>query len=325
MLDTPRSALRVILTLMLVFTALGLADLFLTWRLIQAEDGRVLESNPVANWWLLHYGWVGMTAFKVGMTLVIGGLAAAVALSRPRTGERILVFACGAQAAVVLYSVLLIWFVDRSEESAFLAGPNAQSILPPNEKLLLLEHKEARDELNLSVLQVAALEKAASQRQELILMRRKFSREEWQSQTEAVLAAENRALEQLTPKQVERLQQMAWQQRGVNAFLESDTQAALGLTDQQQEKIRDILTEANRARMMGPHGRAPWPDPRRKVEDDPNRDPNRGRNQVLAVLTPEQAARWKEMTGEPFKLDSRPKSSAAPGRDPRWPPRQSVE
>src|SRR5262245_9115683 len=98
------STAKLILGLLLAFIGLGLADLFLTWRLIQTNDGHVFESNPVANWCLVAYGWGGMAAFKLGMLVLIGGLVAVIAFSRPRTAELILVFACGAQSAVVVYS-----------------------------------------------------------------------------------------------------------------------------------------------------------------------------------------------------------------------------
>src|SRR4051794_32152626 len=93
---------RFLVGLLLAFVALSLADLLLTLRLIDETGGLVLESNPLAAWWLIHYGWAGMAGFKAALVLLITGLAGCVAWRRPRTGELLLVFACGAQSAVVL-------------------------------------------------------------------------------------------------------------------------------------------------------------------------------------------------------------------------------
>jgi hypothetical protein len=90
-----------------LFALLSGADLFLTWRLVQQGDGLVYESNPLANWWLRHYGWLGLVAYKglaVGLVL---GLWAVVVRYRPNTGGWMLTFACSAVAVVVLYSSLL--------------------------------------------------------------------------------------------------------------------------------------------------------------------------------------------------------------------------
>jgi hypothetical protein len=116
-LSSGRAFLKLFLALMFVYLFLGLADLFLTWLLIQQGDGRMIESNPVAAWWLQKHGWAGMAFFKLGSVLAIGGLLGVIGLYRPRTSERLLVFGCGAQSAVVLYSVLLVFFVGAPEDS----------------------------------------------------------------------------------------------------------------------------------------------------------------------------------------------------------------
>jgi hypothetical protein len=86
---------------------LSLLDLFLTWRLLQGNDGQVYESNPIASWWLDRYDWIGLVAFK-GMTVLLAvGLIAVVARYRPHTGGWALTFACAAAGVVVLYSSLL--------------------------------------------------------------------------------------------------------------------------------------------------------------------------------------------------------------------------
>ena len=59
------------------FLAPSLADLWLTWLLIEHGGGWVRESNPIANAWLSHFGWSGLAIFKLivmGLVVVIVGL-----------------------------------------------------------------------------------------------------------------------------------------------------------------------------------------------------------------------------------------------------------
>jgi hypothetical protein len=87
-----------------LFFLLSLIDLFLTWRLLLHGHGQVYEGNPIAEWWLSCYGWAGLAAFKIATALAVGVLTTAISLVRPRTGGRILVFACTAVLIVVAYS-----------------------------------------------------------------------------------------------------------------------------------------------------------------------------------------------------------------------------
>jgi hypothetical protein len=102
---------------LLLFALLSIADLALTWRLVQHSSGQVYESNPLANWWLQHYGWCGLAAFKGITVALVLGLWAIVVRYRPRIGSRMLTFACTAVALVVLYSSLLAGYLG--------AQPNA--------------------------------------------------------------------------------------------------------------------------------------------------------------------------------------------------------
>ncbi len=97
---------------LLLFALLSGADLLLTWRLVQHSAGQVYESNPLANWWLRHYGWLGLAVYKglaVGLVLALWAI---VVRSRPRVGRWMLTFACSAVAVVVLYSSLLAGYLQ---------------------------------------------------------------------------------------------------------------------------------------------------------------------------------------------------------------------
>jgi hypothetical protein len=90
-----------------LYTLLSVADLGLTYALIQHGEGDVYESNPIAEAWLSSYGWTGLALYKLVIILIVGAAAAFVSVSRPRTGGHILTFACLAVAAVVSYSIHL--------------------------------------------------------------------------------------------------------------------------------------------------------------------------------------------------------------------------
>jgi hypothetical protein len=93
---------------LLVFSILSLADLTLTWVLIEYSGGRVRESNPVADAWLAVFGWHGLVWFKAITMLVVGMVVLVLLRHRPRTGFVLVSFACLAVGAVVLYSYQML-------------------------------------------------------------------------------------------------------------------------------------------------------------------------------------------------------------------------
>jgi hypothetical protein len=90
-----------------LFGLLSLADLGLTWLLLERGGGTVYESNPVAGWFLASYGWAGLVGFKAASMSLVIGAASLVAMYRPRCGSLVLTFGCSAAAAVVGYSCYL--------------------------------------------------------------------------------------------------------------------------------------------------------------------------------------------------------------------------
>jgi hypothetical protein len=87
-----------------LFAALGLTDLVLTCYLLRATSGWVYESNPVAQWWLVRWGWAGLAGFKLAVMLLVLTAVSLIARNRPRTAGHVLSFACGATLLVVGYS-----------------------------------------------------------------------------------------------------------------------------------------------------------------------------------------------------------------------------
>jgi hypothetical protein len=91
-----------------VFTMLSVADLTLTWLLIEYSGGRVRESNPVAHAWLIDFGWHGLVWFKAITMLVVVTVVLVLVRYRPRTGLWLVTFACLAVGGVVLYSYQML-------------------------------------------------------------------------------------------------------------------------------------------------------------------------------------------------------------------------
>jgi hypothetical protein len=89
---------------MVLFVSLSVLDLLLTWGLLNLGEGQVYESNPIANWWLSRWGWLGLTAFKAVAVLTVGMLAGVISWYRPRLAEFVLSFGCFASVLVVTYS-----------------------------------------------------------------------------------------------------------------------------------------------------------------------------------------------------------------------------
>jgi hypothetical protein len=125
----------------------------------------------------------------------------------------------------------------------------------------------------------------------------------------------------LTPIQYRRLHQIAVQNIGVQAFQDPEIVAELKLSRAQREQLRGLMGEPR-----GPHhGEGPGRDggfrPPPKDFGPPGMPPGKwdkgpgpGRaeprsgpggayalTQALAILTPDQLAKWKTIVGEPFQ------------------------
>jgi serine/threonine protein kinase len=98
----------------------------------------------------------------------------------------------------------------------------------------------------------------------------------------------------LRPEQKKRLRQILWQRRGSRAFGDPDVADALALTAAQRDGLRQIDDRVIHALRPGPGGPGSWPSEEFWKEINASR---------FDVLTEDQQAKWKEMTGEPFRGD----------------------
>jgi hypothetical protein len=141
--------------LLSLFSLLNLADLFLTLQLLQHTHGEVYEWNPVANWWLACFGWIGLVFFKLTIVLFSTGLFLVIARSRPRAGSRALLLACTLLAIVVLYSGYLLCALsldaDRSKGNDLREAQATTRYVEQNLRTMW-EHRTLRDELGRDLL-----------------------------------------------------------------------------------------------------------------------------------------------------------------------------
>jgi hypothetical protein len=132
------------------------------------------------------------------------------------------------------------------------------------------------------------------------------SREERQKKRmEAAQAREKKVAEILEPAQLKRLKEIGLQSLGVRAFSIPRLVADLNLTEDQQDKIRKITEESafDLGKMMRSGELA-------EGDSDEIKAANKAKiakvndaamEKVVALLTSEQQAKWKELLGEPFK------------------------
>jgi hypothetical protein len=100
-----------------LFALLSTADFLLTRYLLTSGSEAVYESNPIAGWWLTHYGWMGLATFKIAAVLCVAMLGVVISLRRPDMGRRVLGFGCLMLAGVVLYSAYLAGQMHRHSEN----------------------------------------------------------------------------------------------------------------------------------------------------------------------------------------------------------------
>ena len=95
-----------------MFLLVSMLDFFCTYLLLTtgaAGGVSFVESNPVAAWFLNHYGVVkGLLGFKLACVLLICVLSQIVSFRKPAYGRFILYFGTVLTAGVVVYSVGLL-------------------------------------------------------------------------------------------------------------------------------------------------------------------------------------------------------------------------
>jgi serine/threonine protein kinase len=159
----------------------------------------------------------------------------------------------------------------------------------------LLGQPAVQDDLGLSEEERQRVARLAKERRTASWEVRRLDSQEARARIDGLAAQEKALVAGLAPEQARRLKQIALQLRGAHAFGDAEVAGALGLTPEQREQVRAIEEGARRSmggppRPGGPHPEWPRSDRLKDVSVD-----------LLAVLTPDQEAKWKELTGEPLK------------------------
>ena len=177
----------------------------------------------------------------------------------------------------------------------------------------LLSNKSVQKELKLTDDQIEKAKAAATEQREKVMEKfqelRDLEPAEQQVKRTALMkemATDSKKVTDalLKPEQAKRFVQISLQTQGVGAFMDEATQAKLKMTDEQKNKLKDIGEESGKQMM----------ELREMFQSDRDGAMKKGAEirkatteKATAVLTADQKATWKEMTGEPFTLVVEPR------------------
>ena len=82
-------------------------DIFWTKKLL--EQPRAIEANPIANFVIGNWGFMGMVIFKLTIVAVVCIIAQIVAVKRIKTARALLIFGTVLVGGVVIYSWWLFY------------------------------------------------------------------------------------------------------------------------------------------------------------------------------------------------------------------------
>jgi Spy/CpxP family protein refolding chaperone len=167
--------------------------------------------------------------------------------------------------------------------------------------IMLLSQKPVQEELKLTEEQVKKVTELSAKQREAFTGFADLSQEERGKKFQELNSQNEKAVaEILKPDQSKRLKEISLQAQGPRAFANPEVANALGITDEQKAKLRSIQEEnAQEAQKLRQAGASEEAQQKRAELTKATND------KMLAVLTPEQKTKWKEMTGEPFKGELR--------------------
>ncbi len=185
----------------------------------------------------------------------------------------------------------------------------------PMMMLGLLRNPQVQQELKLTEEQRTKLEQLGDQFREkfrgLFQELRGLTPEEREKRMAAVNEEVEKELAKvLKEEQLKRLRQIALQVEGLAALARPNIAKEVGITEEQQAKIREILREAAEKRraifQQGPGG-----DPQARFQEM-QKIRQWVDEQIEKLLTERQKKRWRELIGEPFKLEIQPFGGGRP-------------
>ena len=210
---------------------------------------------------------------------------------------------------------------SRTTPNPGLAGGGRYGVgplpVPADPTVTLLRTREVQTELKLEEDKAKKLDEidAAVTRE-----REQIAAEYRTKLTEMNKKAEDRALALLSEAQRQRTEQLRLQQQGLRAFSTNSVAEKLGLSQTQRDEIAKLNERVVPFRGgLNQDGTNNPPNPNdsigsiqdriRQLTDEANKRAAETREKILAVLTPQQKAKWSEMTGETFQFPSRQRST----------------
>jgi hypothetical protein len=176
------------------------------------------------------------------------------------------------------------------------------SLAPP--PLQLLSQKSVQDELKLTEDQVSSAgDLFRNQMRKMQSLQEKEPEEREKLRAEMAKDSDEAIKKMLKPDQAKRLNQIHLQLQGAQAFDKPELVKDLNINEEQKTKIKD-LREAADKQMRGdrPQAGGDRQAARQKMQEI---NKATGEKIVSTVFNDEQKAKWKELTGEPFKGEIR--------------------
>jgi len=167
---------------------------------------------------------------------------------------------------------------------------------------MLLGQKSVQEDLKLSEDQVKKLQEFQTSQREKFRGLRDLSEDERRQKFQELSKEGQKVVDEtLQPEQKKRLKQIGLQlqlRMGAQAFSSPEVASALKITDDQKDKLKTIQEEAQKA---GREIRESAGDNREEARKKGAELRKQTEEKVMNVLTDDQKAKLKELTGEPFK------------------------
>ena len=209
----------------------------------------------------------------------------------------------------------------RLSSNPGLEGRSAEyaSILVPSPTVTLLSTREVRTDLKLEADKSQKIDAISA---ELTRERARLTAEHNAKLSELNKKSADEALALLSNAQRQRIEQLRLQRQGLRALNSNPVVEKLGLSPEQRAEIAKLARSVpSFGRDPGttvppPSQTTPLADRIQQIIEEANKRAEETREKILALLTPEQKAKWFEMTDESFKLPT-PQRSATRGTNIR--------
>lgn len=90
-----------------LFVLASALDFAMTYMMLKHEEVQFVESNPIALYFINHWGIKGLLYFKLGVVTFVAVICQVIARENLNLGRRVLYAGTTIVSAVVIYSVLL--------------------------------------------------------------------------------------------------------------------------------------------------------------------------------------------------------------------------